>query len=307
MHGKLPSKHSLQHSHIHLPHSHHAAKLLARLSPGAIAQLALDWLNSTPRTTRGVREDTDDDDQGFTFDAESLASRKRLYQEFLDEPHTARRAAVSRAVKEDWPAGFTYHQVAQLDIQHFQDKGIGKTWTAYRADPRAAIPSSAQLFERFQAAFGAYHAHYLHLTTLTAPYALTVLRVQLLPPASSTSSTSSSRTAHPPALLLLHLPSTPFLLLPALPSALRPLVLHALARAFSPAAPAQLHKLELEGKDPAALRALLLHRASNVGLWRELRARGERDSSEGGVLVPRERRRAAQGASPLPLCLRAPY
>ncbi|GAA6049072.1 hypothetical protein JCM3770_003873 [Rhodotorula araucariae] len=232
-----------------------------------------------------------------TKDSLSTAWR-RLYRHFIDDPEpagTRRTAAVLRAMKQDWPAGFTYHQVAQLDIQHFQGRGsTSKSWTAYCADLSAGtpVPSSTQLFERFQQTFGAYHAHYLHVTTLATPYALTLLRVQLLP-GSTTSPASSRAVAHRPALLLLHLPGTPFLLLPsALPAALRPLLLHALARAFSPGAPAQLAKLELEGKDPAALQAMLLHRASAAGVWRGLRVAETAESHDSGsVLVPRERRR----------------
>ncbi|BGP17802.1 hypothetical protein JCM10213_001697 [Rhodosporidiobolus nylandii] len=275
---------------IQLPHSSATTKLLTRLSQQSLANLALTWLAETPRT-HGAREDSDSDDEGYGFDgpSEGRRSRKALYEELSDDEVKGGRTRVVRAVKEDWRDGLTYRQVAQLDMQHFQDKGLGRSWTVYQAalPPAATVASSSQLFERFRNAFGAYHTHYLHLAHLPAPHALTILRIQLLP----TPSASSSLPSHPAPIFLLHLPSTPFFLLPsALSSSFRPIILQCLASAVSTPQASALDEIQLKGKDWKGLREVLLRRGSNTGQWRALRD-GNKEQDGGGALVPKEKRR----------------
>lgn len=148
--------------------------------------------------------------------------------------------------------------------------------------------------------FDGTHAHfssqYLHLATITAPSPMTVLRLQLL---SSPSLTSRSTSTFPAPVFLLHLPLTPYLLLPSsLPSALRPLILQALSTSLTPTASSvTLTKLDLEGKDWTALREVLVNRKAAVGEWRRVRGEEGSETDGGGVLVPRARRKVVQGAS----------
>ncbi|GAA5852434.1 hypothetical protein JCM8547_006780 [Rhodosporidiobolus lusitaniae] len=274
---------------IHLPPGSHCSKTLNHLSRSTLAQLALDWLATTPRQ---VAQD-DSDDQGPDEVHETLQKRRALYEGLRDLEGNGGRSKVIKAIQDDWRDGLTYRQVAQLDFKHFEEKGTGRSWTAFRANlssPAAPIASSAQLFTRFSAAFSAYHTHYLHLSTLPSPHALTILRIQLLP---SPSSTTSSSQSHPPALFLLHLPVTPFFLLPSsLSSSIRPILLHCLSAAVScGCVSAPLEEVQLRGKDWKGLREVLLGRASAVGEWRALRGENGRERDGGGVLVPKERRR----------------
>ncbi|GAA5832444.1 hypothetical protein JCM11251_006456 [Rhodosporidiobolus azoricus] len=201
---------------------------------------------------------------------------------------------------EDWRDGLTYRQVAQLDLQSFKDKGTGRNWTAFqaiRSSPSASIASSKELVNRFGAAFSAYHPHYLHLATLPGPHALTILRIQLLPSSVASTSTSTSLPQHPPPIYLLHLPLTPYVLLPSsLSSAFAPIVRQCLTSSISSPAAGGLEEIQLRGKDWKGLGEVLLKRGSNVGQWRALRE-GRREIDGGGVLVPKERRRKRNQAA----------
>ncbi|GAA5998550.1 uncharacterized protein JCM10292_002777 [Rhodotorula paludigena] len=255
------------------------APLLAPLSAASVAQLGLAYLATAPET---AQQDHDD-----------LYTRQQLYQQAIDDPASTSKHSLVRAVCDDWKDGLSYAQVAQLDIQLFQEKGTGKTWSAYRANLAAsgAVPAANQLFQRFRQAFGAFHPHYLHLSTLSSPHPVTLLRIQLLP-SSSSSTSSSSASAHPPAHLLLHFPDTPFFLLPSsLTAALKPLVLHSLELALaSPAvAPPELDKVDLEGRDWASLRQCLLA------------SMARQQGRAGGADAAPRRRRASPPPTPLPL------
>ncbi|GAA6003705.1 hypothetical protein JCM10207_003556 [Rhodosporidiobolus poonsookiae] len=262
-------------------------KHLSRLSKHQLCDLALTWLGDTPRSTGTAQDDSDDEADDDLL--EETSSRRALYQQLKDEQGNA-KTAVIRAIQQDWANGLTYRQVAQLDIQLFQEKGTGRSWTAFQAastSPATSIADSSQLFERFRVAFGAYHSHYLQLATLPAPHALTILRIQLLPPSTSTSRT----TSHPAPIFLLHLPLTPYLLLPSsLSSTYAPIVRQCLVGAISTPPAQGLDEVQLRGKDWRGLREMLLRRGASVGRWRALRD-GKQEVDGGGVLVPKERRR----------------
>ncbi|GAA5904120.1 hypothetical protein JCM6882_003950 [Rhodosporidiobolus microsporus] len=279
----------LTHNAIQVP-PESVKKLLSKQSPSSLAQLALVWLNETPRADGRSADSDEEDDFAFDGELEGKRGRRALYEELRDEEVSGAKARVIQAIQEDWRDGLSYRQVAQLDLQYFKDKGTGRSWTAFQANltsPSASITSSGQLSERFSAAFSAYHPHYLHLATLPAPHALTILRIQLLP-----SSTASSTLApsHPPAIYLLHLPLTPYLLLPSsLSSTYAPIVRQCLAASISTPQAEGLEEIQLRGKDWKGLREVLLKRGSNVGQWRALRE-GRREADGGGVLVPKEQR-----------------
>ncbi|BGO95492.1 hypothetical protein NBRC10512_007747 [Rhodotorula toruloides] len=285
----------LSENDIQLPRSTQAQKLVAQHDRRSLASIALTWLVETPRSTGG------DEDGLFDEVQEDVDERRVLYEQLRDEEGTAGRSRVVKAMQEDWRDGLTYRQVAQLDMQQFQIKGIGKSWTAYRAElpPSATVASSTHLFAAFRDSFGAYHPHYLHLTTLTTPSPLTVLRLQLLP---SPSLTSRSTSSFPAAIFLLHIPLTPYFLLPtSLPSSLRPLILQALSTSItSSASSVALTKLDLEGKDWKALREVLVERKSAVGEWRKVRGEEGRETDGGGVLVPQARRKVMEDPTQLP-------
>ncbi|BGP33506.1 chromosome loss-related protein [Rhodotorula toruloides] len=285
----------LSENDIQLPWSTQAQRLVAQHDRRSLASIALTWLDETPRSTGG------DNDGLFEEVQEELDERRVLYEQLRDEEGTSGRSRVVRAMQEDWRDGLTYRQVAQLDMQHFHAKGTGRSWTAYRAElpSSVAVASSAHIFAAFRDSFGAYYPHYLHLTTLTTPSPLTLLRLQLLP---SPSLTSRSTSAFPAPIFLLHLPSTPYLLLPtSLPSSLRPLILQALSTSLTPSASfVTLTKLDLEGKDWEALREVLVERKSAVGEWRKVRGEAGKEMDGGGVLVPQARRKVMQDPTQLP-------
>ncbi|GAA5990349.1 hypothetical protein JCM11641_006258 [Rhodosporidiobolus odoratus] len=274
---------------LQLTHSQSTSKLLTRLTQHSLANLALQWLNETARS---ANPDDSDEEENFDFGRERLSSRRAIYEQLRDDEVKGAKSRVLKAIQEDWSDGLTYRQVAQLDLQHFQDKGLGRSWTAYQAtfaSPASArIASSQDLAERFRQAFGAYHTHYLHLSALTSPSPLTILRIQLLPTPGCGTST------HPPPIFLLHLPLTPYLLFPSsLSSSFRSMISHCLSSSisYSPSTPAKsLEELQLKGKDWKGLCEILLKKGCNTGVWRVLRE-GKREVDGGGVLVPREKRR----------------
>ncbi|GEM08638.1 CHL4 family chromosome segregation protein [Rhodotorula toruloides] len=294
---ECPSKQvHLSENDLQLPWSTQARKLVAQHDRRSLASLALTWLDETPRSTGSDEENLFEDVQ------EELAERRVLYEQLRDEEGTAGRSWVVRAMQKDWRDGLTYRQVAQLDMQHFRAKGTCKSWTAYRAELPSSpvIASSAHIFAAFRESFGAYHPHYLHLATFTSPAPLTVLRLQLIPSPSLTSRTIST---FPSPICLLHLPLTPYVLLPtSLSSALRPLILQAFSTSLTLSDPAvRLTKLDLEGKDWTALREVLLARKSAVGEWRKVRGEEGKEVDGRGVLVPQARGKVVQDPTQLPL------
>ncbi|GAA6032214.1 hypothetical protein JCM8097_007129 [Rhodosporidiobolus ruineniae] len=302
----MPAHHKGKRTHpadtaIQLPPGPASSKSLARLNQHRLANFAQLWLTEQPRTAGRLGQDSDDADEDEDG-LEDVASRRAYYLELSEAEGNTARSRVVKAIQEDWRDGLSYRQVAQVDLEHFKEKGTGRSWTAFQANlaPSASISASNVIFERFSTAFRAYHSHYLHLSTITSPSPATLLRIQLLPSSSSSASSSSSSTTHPAPIYLLHLPLTPFVLLPSsLSSTYAPIIKQCLLASLSSPPATELAEIPLRGKDWAGLRELLLQRGSAVGVWRTLREGNGREKDGGGVLVPKERRRKREKPDPI--------
>ncbi|KAL8280235.1 hypothetical protein RQP46_007349 [Phenoliferia psychrophenolica] len=264
---------------------------LSKLSKASLCLLALAWLADAPPTSpnrqrKRRRLDRDSEASSSASSSESEDDEedgggKDEYERMRDDARVG-KPRVIQAILNHWSGGLTYRQVAQIDVQLLKDKPTSRSWTAFQLKHTQASPAyttPAQLSTRLRAALAPYHNHHLHTDSTPT---LTTLRLQLVP--------SSPLSPTPPPILLLHLPQTPFLLLPSLPSTLAPILLQCLCAALSTPPAREASELQLKGKDWRGLRDLLRGKMSSGGMqeWREGKGEG------GGPLVTQARRLASE-------------
>lgn len=160
-------------------------------------------------------------------------------------------------------------------------------------------PTSAELTNRLRTALAPYHPHvspiisprrsavaesglqHLHIDSTST---LTVIRIQILP---------LPLSPLPPALTILQLPASPFVLLHSIPSSLAPIISQCLCATLSTPPAQELKELQLKGKDWRGMRDMLKGRMSSGGMTKWRMGKGE----GGGPLVPEERRVVVDGQS----------
>lgn len=161
-------------------------------------------------------------------------------------------------------------------------------------DKTRTYATPQQILTRLRSSLSPYFNHHLYLHTTAA---FTIFRLQLLPTSLSLPSTSASSSAIPTPIILVLLPQTPYLLLPAIPSSLAspPILLQCLSSSSCRPQAQELRELDLKGKDIYGMRSMLLERmsAGGSGMGRWTKGKGE----GGGPLVPAQRLVVRDGKS----------
>ncbi|ORY74101.1 kinetochore protein CHL4 like-domain-containing protein [Leucosporidium creatinivorum] len=164
-----PAKRATLDNNLHPQQSTAPDKLLARLTKPSLCALALQWLteqhpNSIPRG----RGDDDSEESDDEEEEDGQRNLNKLYQDMRDDPAVTKAKLVAK-IGRDWRQGFTYRQIAQLDVQYLLDKPTNKSWTAYQLihdGPSPMYATPAQLLTRLRTALSPY---FNHLLILLAP------------------------------------------------------------------------------------------------------------------------------------------
>ncbi|EST05519.1 Centromere protein Chl4/mis15/CENP-N [Kalmanozyma brasiliensis GHG001] len=230
----------------------------------------------------------------------SMDELRLLWTGPMADPKVPKARALDRIADVDWPEGLSYAMVAELDLFYMHARQLSKTWTTVRLEYDDEVDAAGRGWERLNETqirarlgdeLGHYFEHHIYLHPRGKEESMwtdhfSYFRIVLAPTPSDVCGTG---------LHILHLPRTPFLLVSGSlgrGSENREMALSAFASAAgattvnyakpsagSTAAKKLLAELndagedaagnrrtlgELRGKDPMALRAILLHESGRL-------------------------------------------
>lgn len=183
-------------------------KSLTRLSRSQLIDLALHWLDNPstcPPYLAGNRTLNESDEEDYLFPpARSQKELKAIYKELrLDDIDASKSYVVDRIIDGDWRRGLSLYQHATIDFAHLTAHDTAVRWTALKLVPlehshsTSEPPNKKRKHNHQQPLYPTISptsflhtlraqvsplikAHY-HLTTLSEPYNLPIIRIYLTP------------------------------------------------------------------------------------------------------------------------------
>lgn len=139
-----------------VPHCNPTTRLLSKLDKNSIIQLVIDWLNNSSNSisilppiltnnpssssSSSSGEAHQDLSQQDLIAAKHLINNKtcnsfnqlfHLWNVSMRNPKVPKIRAIERILEVDWPKGFSYHMLAEIDGKYLTSSS-GRTWNAIK-------------------------------------------------------------------------------------------------------------------------------------------------------------------------------